>query len=288
MAAAAGSLAGVGLMLRAEGVGVHLAGRWLLEQVSLEAIPGEVIAIIGPNGAGKSTLLKTLAGEIQPTRGGVSMAGKPLADWPARARACVRAVLPQSSTLAFAFRVFEVVLMGRTPHSRGLEGERDRQIAREAMAAAGVAHLAERLYPTLSGGEKQRVQLARVLAQIWEAPPDSPRYLLLDEPTASLDLTHQHGTLAMARDFARRGAAVVSVLHDLNLAAQYADRLALLKDGKLLGVGAPDTVLTPEWIETGFGLQTLVLRHPRLGCPLVIALGTASVLQPGEQLAHGE
>ncbi|MBW4696286.1 MAG: heme ABC transporter ATP-binding protein [Aphanocapsa lilacina HA4352-LM1] len=275
-------------MLKAEGVGVHLGGRWLLEQVSLEAIPGEVIAIIGPNGAGKSTLLKTLAGEIRPTRGSVSMAGKPLADWPARERACVRAVLPQSSTLAFAFRAFEVVLMGRTPHSRGLEGERDRHIAREAMAAAGVAHLTERLYPTLSGGERQRVQLARVLAQIWEAPPDSPRYLLLDEPTASLDLTHQHGTLVVARGFARQGAAVITVLHDLNLAAQYADRLALLKDGKLLVVGPPDIVLTAEWIETGFGLQTLVLRHPRLGCPLVIALGTASVLQPGEQLAHGE
>ena len=242
----------------------------LVEDVSLRLQSGQVLAVIGANGAGKSTLLKLLAGELQPARGEVLIGGKSLRQWTKRDVACVRAVLPQTSLLTFGFTALEVTLMGRTPHLRSGESSQDYQIAREALAAAQVEQLADRLYTTLSGGERQRVQLARVLAQIWQG--EVTRYLLLDEPTNNLDLEHQHGTLEIAAAFAQQGVGVLAVLHDLNLAAQYADQILVMKAGQVLAAGTPNAVLTPEVVHAAFNMAVLIEPHPCLNCPLVIAI----------------
>jgi iron complex transport system ATP-binding protein len=258
------------VMLTAQEISFYIANRSLLESIRLSVAPGEVLALVGPNGAGKSTLLKALIGEIFPTIGTVRMNARPLAAWSLKQRARCRAVLPQQSNLSFPFTVLEVVLMGRSPHSGG-ESAADFRIARQALATTEVDHLSERLYPTLSGGERQRVQLARVLAQIWQPlATHEPRYLLLDEPTTNLDLPHQHATLRLARQFARQGVGVLAVLHDLNLAAEYADQVAVLKQGRLEAKGAPVEVLTPSIISRTFNIPVMVIPHPVLGCPLVV------------------
>ena len=257
-------------MIEARALRVSIGPKILLDGISLEVRAGEVVAVVGPNGAGKSTLRKVLCGDMQPTGGEVLMDQRPLDDWPLTERARVRAVMGQDSTLSFPFTVLEVVMMGRSPHLKGAEGPRDYEIAREALEAVEAMHLEERLYPTLSGGERQRVQLARVLAQIWEAPAQVSRYLMLDEPTSSLDLSHQHSTLEVARKFAREGVGVLVILHDLNLAAQYADRLLMLKDGKLVASGQPATVLTRETIQETFNIPVIVTKHPHFDCPLVL------------------
>jgi iron complex transport system ATP-binding protein len=258
-------------MLEASAVAVAIGPARLLDAVSLCIAPGEVVAIIGPNGAGKSTLLRVLCGDLMPEDGEVRLLGRPLPTWPVQEQARRRAVLPQQSTLAFAFTAREVVLLGRAPHSGGAAGPRDRAIADAALDVVDAAHLADRWYTTLSGGEQQRVHLARVLAQIWEPIDGQPRFLLLDEPTNSLDLAHQHCTLALARQWSRQGVGVALVLHDLNLAAQYADRLALLHNGRVVAAGTPADVLTPPQIAAVFGLPVQVLAHPSLPGPLVVA-----------------
>jgi iron complex transport system ATP-binding protein len=242
----------------------------LLRDVSLTVAAGEMVAVVGPNGAGKSTLMKALCGEITPSQGEVWLEGQHLRTWPRRERAQIMAVLPQQTTLVFPFTVLDVVLMGRTPHLRGAETARDYTIARAALDAAGMLAYAHRIYPTLSGGERQRVQFARVMAQVWEAVPARARYLLLDEPTSNLDLAYQQSTLETARQFARRETGVLTILHDLNLAAQFADRIIVLKDGQQLAVGGPHEVLTPATIRAAFAVSVTVMPHPRLPCPLVV------------------
>ena len=257
-------------MLEARDIAVAIGGKRLLDGVSLGLRGGEVLALVGPNGAGKSTLLKVISGELVPSAGSVAMGGRPLQDWPALERARSRGVLAQDTALAFPFTAFEVAQMGRFPFNGGHTTLRDRAIAREALAYADVAHLAQRLYPTLSGGERQRVQLARVLAQIWE-PQAGPRCLLLDEPTSSLDLAHQQQALKGARRFAlEQGVAALVVLHDLNLAAQYADRIALLHEGRLVACGTPREVLTAQRLAECFAVEAAILAHPRSGAPLVV------------------
>ncbi len=260
-------------MLELRDVHLQVRGVPLLSGISLSVQPGELVVVLGPNGAGKSTLLRVLSGDLLPTAGRVVVAGKPLADWERLALARRRAVLTQGARLDFGFTVFEVALLGRSPHIRAAETLRDREIARLALRETGTEHLAERSYPTLSGGERQRVQLARALAQIWEALPVGERALLLDEPTAALDPVHQHGTLQAARRFAVAGTAVLAVLHDLNLAAQYADRLLVMESGRLVAEGTPQQVLNSALLRTVYGLDALVIPHPRLDCPLVVPLG---------------
>jgi len=239
----------------------------LLQNVSFSARPGEVLAIIGANGAGKSTLLKLLSGDLKPSAGEVIFEGKSLAKWPAAALARRRAVLTQQHTLALAFEVRELVLLGRYPHFGGQPTAHDHAVVAAALDLVGLRHLAGREYPTLSGGEQQRAQLARVLAQVWEAEKG---FLLLDEPLTGLDLRHQHQTLAVARQLARRGFGIIAVLHDLNLAAQYADQVLLLHQGRAVASGPPAEVLTPDYIHLGFGVEVELLTHPSLGCPLIV------------------
>lgn len=255
----------------------RIGGKALVEDVSLIVAPGEIVAIVGANGAGKSTLLRLLSGDARPERGSVTLQNKPLSQWHKRDLARSRAVLPQTSLLGFGFSALEVVLMGRSPHIQGIERPADYAIARAALAAARVEHLAERSYLTLSGGEQQRVQLARVLAQIWE--DTGARYLLLDEPTNNLDLAHQHVTLAIAADFARHGVGVIAILHDLNLAAQYADHVLVMSAGRALAYGRPNTVFTPALIREAFDMAVTILPHPSLDCPLVIAEPQARLIK---------
>lgn len=257
-------------MLKAENITVEINSKKLLDAVSLELRAGEILAVVGQNGAGKSTLRKVLCGDWIASAGEVSMSGNPLDDWSLAERARVRAVLPQDSTLNFPLTVLEVVLMGRAPHVSGAESGKDYEIARTALLEVDASGLEDRIYSTLSGGERQRVHLARVLAQIWENTNDEKRYLLLDEPTASLDLTHQHQTLKIAQRRARAGVAVLVILHDLNLAAQYADRILILKNGAIQAAGAPQKVFTPETIRAAFDVNVGVIKHPFFDCPLII------------------
>ena len=232
-----------------------------LSNVSVEVRNGEVLCVVGPNGAGKSTLLKILSGEWIPTSGQVELNGRSVHDWSPKARAQLLAVLPQASTLNAAFTALEVVLMSRPADWA------DAAIAHEALERAEAGHLANQPYTTLSGGERQSVQLARVLAQIWK---NREANLLLDEPTANLDPAQQHRILRLARDLAAQGVAVLVILHDLNLASEYADRVAVLKLGRLAELGTPAQVFTPERIWQNFGYRALVLSHPKRPVPLIV------------------
>lgn len=252
-------------MLRADQLACARGGCRILQGIDFTLAAGEVLAVLGTNGAGKSTLMSTLTGELPADAGKVELDGRALGDWSPNERARRLAVLPQSSTLAFPFACEEVVAMGRLPHKSG--HERDQQIIEQAMRATDVMHLRERDYLTLSGGERQRVHLARVLSQIWEA---EGACLLLDEPTASLDLAHQQLTLTQAQAVARRGGAVLVILHDLNLAARYADRIMLLDRGRMAALGSPWQVLEAERIQAVFDVCVRVERHPQQDCPLVI------------------
>jgi iron complex transport system ATP-binding protein len=226
---------------------VQVGGANLLHGVDFSLAPGEVGAILGPNGAGKSTLLSVLAGLRAPTQGVVWLNGQAVRLSNLAAFAAVRAVLPQDTQVAFDFRVRDVVALGRYPHRLNPSTE-EAGIVEAAMALTDVLALAERAVSNLSGGERARVQLARVLAQIWE-PTTAPRWLLVDEPTAALDLHHQHQTLRTLRRWSRdSGVGVVAVLHDLNLALRYVDQAWVLDGGRLQAQGPPEQVLTPALV----------------------------------------
>lgn len=255
----------------AENLTCHAGGKRLLHDVSLDVRPGRLTVAVGPNGAGKTTLLRALAGEICPAAGVVRLDGQPLSAWRRRDRACRVAVLPQETAVAFPLTGLEIALLGRAPHPDSGETPADQEIAHFALVAADAIGFAARSYPTLSGGEKARVQLARVLAQIWDCPPDRPGYLLLDEPTAALDCAQQHRLLSLARDFAReRNVGVFAILHDLNLAAQYADDILAFREGRAVARGTPAEVIEAELLSDVFGLSALVLKHPSHGWPLVV------------------
>lgn len=263
------------MSLSARQVVLRRGARVVLDGVDLDVRPGEFVALVGPNGAGKSSLLAAMAGDLRPAAGQILLDGRPLADWSPGERARRRAVLPQASTLDFPFSVIEVVAMGRTPYGR--PGRSDAAIARRALALVGLAALAERPYTRLSGGERQRVHLARVLSQVWTPALDSDggtrgpaSYLLLDEPTASQDLGSQRAVLDSARRFADAGGGVLCVLHALDQAARYADRLCLLADGRIIASGSAHDVLTADALEAAFGIPVRIHRAPDLQHPLVI------------------
>jgi iron complex transport system ATP-binding protein len=263
--------------LCARNISVIAGGRRILNGVDFTASPGKVTAIIGPNGAGKSTLLKVLSGDLVPQSGHVAMNGKPLTEWSTDERALQRAVLPQTPELGFSFRALDVVELGRHPHRGRATAEQDRHAIAGAMQATETATLATRDCKTLSGGEMHRTHYARVLAQIWSPlSEDRARVLLLDEPTASLDLFHQHAILSKAREIAARGAAVVAVLHDLNLAAAYADKLFVLANGSVDSHGAPAQILTPERIKRIWRVDCDVAQSDENAAPHILIRASPS------------
>lgn len=259
-------------MLEAREVSVRIGSVTILTGVSLTVRPGEVVALLGPNGAGKTTLMRTLSGtDLTPDSGTVRMDGRLVSEQTPVSLAQRRALVSQELHLQAAFPAFDVVLMGRTPHVLGHEQPKDFAIAEASIDRMKMSALADRPYTVLSGGEKQRISLARAAAQIWENLPSGHRYLLLDEPTNNLDLAHQHSALRRARTWAREGVGVVTVLHDLNLAAQYADRLVVLHCGRVVAEGSPRTVLTPHLMRSVFRTEARIENHPCLDCPLVVA-----------------
>lgn len=251
-------------LLRALGVGYHVDNAVLVADVDLEVRRGEIVGIVGPNGAGKSTLIGMLAGEVRPTSGEILLDGESIADYRPLDLAKRRAVLPQTTILQFAFRVLDVVMMGRYPHREATPAD-DAVSVEAAMGKADVGHLQERLFPTLSGGEQARVSFARVLAQ--ETP-----VVLLDEPSASLDVRHQELVMAVLRAMAADGAAILAVLHDLNLAARHADRIAVMSEGRLIEVGTTGEVLRSDLLSEVYRHPVAVVPHPQMDCPLVLPL----------------
>ena len=250
------------VLAEAEGLTVRLGAREVLAGVGVRVRAGEVLALVGPNGAGKSTLLSALAADLQPTSGTVRIHGRPASAWSAPELALRRAVLPQSASLSFPFTVEEVVRMGRAPWAAA-RPEDDEAAVAGAMAATEVTRFAARPFSALSGGERARVALARVLAQ-------STSLLLLDEPTAALDLRHQELVLRLCRARAHAGDAVVVVLHDLGLAAAYAHRVAVLRAGRVAADGPPREVFSRALLSEVYEQPVEVFPHPRTGAVLVL------------------
>lgn len=248
---------------RLESASYRIGGVSLVEDVTLDVRYGEVLALVGPNGAGKSTLLGLLAGDIAPTAGAVFLDGRALDEWTPKELARARGVLLQANQVAFSFTTQQVIEMGRAPWIGADRADDDPRAIDAAITATDVRHLTSRAFPTLSGGEKARVSLARVLAQ-------DTRIVLLDEPTAALDLRHQEDVLRIARGLAAAGRAVIVVLHDLSLAAAYADEVAILARGRLVAHGSPADVLTAERVENVYDTPVRVFRDEDTGRPIII------------------
>jgi iron complex transport system ATP-binding protein len=231
-----------------ESIGLALDGRAIIKNVSLQVFPGEVLALVGPNGAGKSSILSVMAGDVRATSGTATLGGKHVGKYRPDEAARVRSVLMQSNQVSFPFTVQEIVEMGRAPWARTPELADDDALIQDALRLADVEHLVERRFNQLSGGEKARVSLARVLAQ--RTP-----VMLLDEPTAALDLRHQESVMRAIRTFANAGCAIVVVLHDLSIAAGYADRIAMIVGGKLDAIGTPDEVIVADRVSRVYGVD---------------------------------
>ena len=248
-------------------VSVTFGDATILEGVSCEVEAGEFVGLVGPNGAGKTTLLRTISGAIDPTDGHVTVGDVPMHEVRSRVASRQVATVPQDTALSFSFPVRDVVAMGRYPHrSRFAPPDpRDEELVASALEQTATDHLAERPIDEVSGGERQRVLLARAIAQ------DTPA-LLLDEPTASLDVNHQIETLELVSRCARSGSAVVAAIHDLDLAARYCDRLVLLADGRVVASGPPRAVLTTETIAGAFETDAVVTPNPVTGSESVTAL----------------
>jgi iron complex transport system ATP-binding protein len=273
-------------MLEWDDVSVERGGRRLVRRASLAVGAGELVVLAGPNGAGKSTLVRAMTGEWPVASGMVRLFGQPLAGWDRQLLAQHFAALPQQSSLAFDFLVHEVVALGRLPHGGG---PADVKAVAAALAEVGLQACRGRPYLALSAGEQQRVHVARVLAQLWEASTapsgNGPLRgaLLLDEPTSALDLGHQQRLLDLLWRRARQGFATCVVLHDLNLAARYADRIVLVAGGEVMAQGTPAEVLVASRLEAAYGCTVAVRTDPDDGRP-VVALAGAGRLEGARPL----
>ena len=257
-------------MIEARNVSVSIGGRRIISNIDFEIRQGELAAIVGPNGSGKTTFLRALSGEL-PYSGSVTMNGRDIASMKAWESASVRAVLPQATALSFPFTVREIVKLGLTGGRSGVLAGEDEQLPERALARVDLEGFAGRFYQELSGGEQQRVQLARVLCQVWAPVLDGvPRYLFLDEPVSSLDIKHQLIIMNIARDFARRGGGVVAILHDLNLTAMFAERIFVMHRGKLAAAGSPQDVFSDDLISKVFECRLKVGALPAAGTPFVL------------------
>ncbi|AUG54471.1 heme ABC transporter ATP-binding protein [Thalassospira marina] len=293
------------MTLKAKNTCFAVRGRTLLHDVSLVVHPGEVLAVMGPNGAGKSTLLKVLSGEVTPSRGDVLQNGRNIADIPAIKLAQERAVMPQAASMAFPFAVRDVVMLGRAPFRKISSARYDASLTGKALELADITHLAAHAYPSLSGGEKQRVHLARALVQLWGMTGESEgdgdgqeqseqteqtnqpaqitrsnsRFLLLDEPTAGLDIAHQQALLNVARAEAQQnGVGVLVILHDFNQVTAYADRVVLLKRGAVFATGAVGDVMHPALLSDLFESPVRAVPDPDGATPLLVGGGAGRMM----------
>lgn len=248
-------------MIRADNISFRIGQKWLLYPFSMEFATGKLHIAMGANGAGKSTLVKLLSGQWKPSEGNIFLGNKSIQACQKEELARARAVLSQNIDFAFPINVQDVVMMGRYPHFGGTPQKRDKKIAAQAASLFEIGAMMDRDYTTLSGGEKQRVQFARVLAQIW--PEDErPRLLFLDEPLTYLDIRFQYGFMHQVRQLLKENnLCVIAVLHDLNLASRFADSLLLLKNGQLLASGTAGEVLTRDNIEEAYGIVPQLLEN---------------------------
>lgn len=256
-------------MITARNLSVSLSGKTIVHGVSLEAKAGQLTAIVGPNGSGKTTMMKAVAGEL-PSKGEITINGHALAALEPWQLAVKRAVLPQAATIAFPFTVREIVRLGLTV-GPNRHAERIDAITAEALAAVDLAGFAGRFYQELSGGEQQRVQLARVLSQIWEPVLDGePCFLMLDEPVSALDIRHQLTIMTLARRYCESGGGVIAVMHDLNLTAMFADHMVMMRSGRIERAGPPADVMTDDVMEAVFGCRMRINGVPATGVPFVL------------------
>lgn len=270
------------MSLVANKAGFVVRGRHLLRDVTVAVKPGEVLAVLGPNGAGKSTLLRVMAGEYQATSGTIHQNGQDVSQVAALALAQTRAVMPQAASMTFPFAVRDVVALGRAPFRRNSTRQFDQKLVDHAIRLADIDHLADRAYPALSGGEKQRVHLARALVQVWgmnnrettgrldHERDGQERFLLLDEPTAGLDVSHQHALLAVARREAHQNnVGVMMILHDFNQVTAYADRVAVLSAGEIVAQGPVLDIMEPGLLSSVFKSPIRAIDDPAGGFVLV-------------------
>ena len=257
-------------MLKTENINYSIGKKQILNNITVDFLPGEFNMILGPNGSGKSTFLKIFSGEINDFSGSVLYADKKIGLIKKEILAKGRAVMSQQPELSFPLTVDEVVMMGRYPHFNFNPGKNDEDICNEVMRKMNLESFKERNYLTLSGGEKQRVQYARVLAQIWEKPAEGFRYLFLDEPLTSLDINYQQEFLQIAKDFTKNDTVLIAVMHDINLAIQFADKLIFLKDGRLVTHGKPKDILSEVLIKEIFEVKATIINNPVTNNPLVI------------------
>ncbi|UES49522.1 heme ABC transporter ATP-binding protein [Roseibium aggregatum] len=254
-----------------EQVSVSAGKTRIVQDLSFHAKAGEVLAIIGPSGSGKTTLMKAMTGEL-PYSGGITLAGLEVGGLSPEVLAAMRGVLPQASQISFPLNVAEVVGLGLTS-SRRERTFRARRIA-EALAKVGLSGFEGRSYQELSGGEQQRVQLARVLCQVWDPLPQEglPHWLFLDEPVSSLDIKHQVQIMQLAADYAKRGGGVVAVMHDLNLTAAFADRVLVMQGGRRLAFGTRDEVMQAELLSKAYDFPLEILTRPGGGRPVIVPM----------------
>ncbi|QNK61248.1 heme ABC transporter ATP-binding protein [Pedobacter sp. PAMC26386] len=254
-------------MIQVKNITYQIGKKELVKDLSFEVKPGELLAVLGANGAGKSTLMKLLCREITPVYGDIMLRGQNLKQYKLPELAKIRAVLAQQNTISISFVVNELVMMGRYPHFEHQPGPHDAEIVKKVMEETGITHLSGRDYNTLSGGEQQRVQLSRVLAQIYDCPDAC---LFLDEPTNGLDLLYQQQVMELARRLADRGYCVICILHDINFASRFADKILMLKDGQKVAMGAPLEVINCENIHETFSINVKLMACEGYSCPLVI------------------
>ncbi len=257
-------------MISAEQIKYSVGTKNILNNISVEFLPGTCNLIIGPNGSGKSTLIKLLSGEINNFDGQLSYNGSDIKNLTKLALAASRAVLSQQTELSFPMTVEEVVLLGRNPHFEFNPSKKDIEIVKEVMALLDLNSFTHRNYQTLSGGEKQRVHYARVLAQIWEIPKGEQRYLFLDEPLNNLDIYYQQIFLSIAVSLLNDTTTLIGVVHDINIALRYADQLFFLKEGALIKNGAPEKIVDAILIKEVFNIDTQLMLHPSTGKPVVL------------------
>lgn len=258
-------------MLKAENLSFQIGSKTLIDNVSLTLMPGELTMVLGPNGAGKSTLLKLLTGTETPRQGQIFYDDRPLSYIPLATQARQKAVLSQLLSLPFDLSVLEVVMMGRYPYFDLNPTASDNQIADYCLESVGMSRFKTRAFTSLSGGEKQKIHLARVLAQLHRQPNDtSTKYLFLDEPISALDIQYQHQILGLVRNLAQQNMVVFVIVHDINLALQYAQKVVLMAEGRIYGMGTADQVLTETAIEAVFNLRPYFMTHPETGRRVMI------------------
>lgn len=257
-------------MLSTRNIHYRIGKKLILNGINADFLPGKFNMILGPNGSGKSSFLKIFSGDLNRYDGNISYANTPLEQISKEKLASYRAVMSQQPELSFPLLVEEVVMMGRYPHFHFQPNKKDHDICHAVMERMNLLDFRTRNYLTLSGGEKQRVQFARGLAQIWEKPADGFRYLFLDEPLTSLDINYQQEFLQIASSFCDAQTVIIAVIHDINLAIQYADQLFFMKAGELIAQGSSETLINEDLISKVFDVSTSIMSNPVTGKPLVL------------------